>query len=138
MMLNSHQEDLLALLDSYNPGWRDAGCTFCEMLGAGIADGARDVERQMLDIMAQISNMQPTIQAPQLTGGVHLQGNMPGSNMSGGGVAERESKFETDMRGIMTAVSDSVEAVKQAVGQVAPRSHSLTTRCVTSSRVCGT
>ena len=39
LMLSGQQDEILALLDSYNPGWRNAGKTFADMLGAGIADG---------------------------------------------------------------------------------------------------
>ena len=111
---------MLALLDSYNPGWRDAGRTFAEMLSTGIADGQRDVEQELQHIMPLLNNFQPTIQASQLVGGGgHLPNQVQGGGVVGGMATAHDTRFADDMRSILTTIHDAVKSVAQAVEQVA-------------------
>jgi len=118
-MLEGNQEDMLALLDSYNPGWRNAGLTFAEMLSTGIADGQRDVEQELLNIMSLLNNFQPTIQAPQLIGGGGPVPDMAGVAGASHANDVRASRFEDDMRGALAGIQDTINTAVQAIQQVA-------------------
>jgi hypothetical protein len=117
-MLSESQEDMLALLDSYNPGWRTAGMTFSEMLSQGIADGQRDVEQELMNTLALLNNFQPTLNAPQIVGGGQLPDNVQG-NMTSAVGATHDARFADDMRSVLTNIHDTINAVTQAVQQVA-------------------
>ncbi|MCL1882633.1 MAG: hypothetical protein FWF81_02635 [Defluviitaleaceae bacterium] len=117
-MLEGSQEDLITLLDSYNPDWRDAGRTFAEMLSAGIENGQKDVERQLQETMALLQNFQPTIQAPQIIGGTQLPDHVQGDVAAAVGFSQ-DTRFADDMRGILSSIQDTIGTVTQAIQQVA-------------------
>jgi len=118
-MLEGNQEDMLALLDSYNPGWRDAGRTFAEMLSTGIADGQKDVERQLQETLALLNNFQPVLNAPQIAGGIHLPNQVQSGGVVGSMATAHDTRFADDMRSILSTIHDAVKSVAQAVEQVA-------------------
>jgi hypothetical protein len=57
LLLSGQQDEMLALLDTYYPEWRDAGLTFAEMLGAGIEDGKGKIQMSLSDTLALINGV---------------------------------------------------------------------------------
>ena len=117
LMLAGQQEDILTLLDSYNPGWRDAGRTFAEMLGMGIADGQQDIERQLQDTLLMLNDFQPQLNALQVKGNPVL-GNQP-QNPALHHHSTSATPLDTEMRNLLTTINSTIESTTTAIGTIA-------------------
>jgi len=88
------------------------------MLSTGIEDGQKDVERQLQETLALLHNFQPTIQAPQIVG-TPTMANTHDGGVAGATGAVHDTRFNDDMRSVLSIIHDTLKTVTQALQQVA-------------------
>jgi len=108
LMLSGQQDEILTLLDSYNPGWRDAGKSFAEMLGAGISDGRAGIDRSLTETLnlingANITFSQSTGSNPQVAA----------ASITFAGL--EQNKIDTELKTVLNAISDMLTDVLDSI-----------------------
>jgi len=118
LMMSGQQDDLLALLDSYAPGWRDAGKSFAEMLSLGISDGREKIEKSLSDTLNLLKGT--GVASPQ-TAQAPAQSAYD-IKPYGAQIDSQTEKLETDIRlflsDIKLALADINQAVKQGAKEI--------------------